>query len=67
MVTVCRYKTWDIANDVYILQPRMAALDWIEKTDGATHIEGTARDVPDSALDGDGFYDPRLGGKTSPG
>lgn len=57
MVTVHYFRTWNAVQDGWIEQPLKSPADRINKIGGQI-IEGTGEDVPESALDSEGRYNP---------
>ena len=56
-VTVYRAKIWKPEREGFELWPRMGTRAAIEKLGGKI-VEGSAREVPASDLDDEGFVDP---------
>lgn len=63
-VTVHRFKVWDIQIDDYRFPSVMAPIDVINRIRGAEEIDGTAIEVEEDRLDGNGMFNPkaRVGG-----
>ena len=57
MVMVYHFKVYDGTNDKFLVPPRKSTAERIGRVGGQL-IEETGEDVPDSALDDDGRYDP---------
>ena len=55
MVTVHRFKVWDIRTGDYVVQPLKSPAERIKQVGGEI-IPGTAEEVDPSALDGEGRY-----------
>ena len=57
MVTVHSSKRWDISRGDYATLPLKGTIEYIKAIRGQT-ISSTAEDVPSSAIDEQGRYDP---------
>ena len=58
MTTVYFFQLWDQFTGDFVIQPRKSPADRIKEY-GGTIIPGTAEEVPTSALDAHGRYNPK--------
>jgi hypothetical protein len=58
MVTVHHFKVWSITTGGYVASARKAIIETIREAKGEI-VPGTAEEVDETALDGQGFYGPR--------
>ena len=58
MVRVIGFKGWDQRLGKMMPSRRKATAGALDRNRSAQRIAGTEEDVPDSAIDGDGVYNP---------